>query len=256
MPKKSLYFALLVGIFAGLCLMSLDSEARGRKGGIRVIGSDDVASNPMPGTPQGQGRMNRGKDRAIPRNATACICINWEDGTVFLRGVISEVNEVSLSIIDGALAVDTTEAEIEYMPFVRQCRFVDEESEEDSEIVEIQAGQHVFIQAMIIETENGSILQASKVRVMDVESNICDSNEGGIRGLLDSFDIENGLAVIEGIPVIIDESTVIRTRLQEDEEILPGDIAGAHVVFIDTNEDEIPDSFYAERIMIHRIQSN
>lgn len=254
MPKKSLIYVLVI-FLAVLLMLPPVSDAGKQRGTIRVIGPDDE-SKPFPSCPQIPGRMNRGKFRPSPIDATSWIQPEWEAGTLLLRGIISDVNEGSIGIIEGALTVDISEAEIEYRPFFHHFQIHNATDEEEvDETIEIQTGQPVLIQATIVETDNGKLLKASKVRVMDGESNLLDSDEGGIRGLLDSFDPENRLAVIEGIPVLIDGATVIRSRLAGIEDIAPGDLAGAHVVFIDTDADEIADSFYAEKLIVHTIQN-
>jgi len=259
MSRKTWLVVLAIGVFAGICIVNLDCEAGGMHGGIRVIGPDHHAaqSSPVTSNSMGQGMMHRGKERRNPMDATACIAIDWEEGAVLLHGVISAVNKNSLTLIGGAIMVDTSDAEIEFRPFFpRRGHHSAADSETIAEATEIQAGQHAFVIATVVESENGGVLKASKVRVMDVESKLLETDEGGIRGVLDSFDSEKGLASIAGIPILIDDSTVIRSHLPEGEEILPGDLAGAHVIFIDANKDEVADSLYAERIIIDKIKSD
>ncbi len=253
---KKILYEVVIGVLCGLCVFSLNSEAREHRGGIRVIGSNHDISKPTPEIPCNPGRINHGKGRANPKDATSCLSVYWDKETLFLQGVIAAVNETSLSILDGGLTIDISEADVEYKPFVHyrgpHQNFNEMDATEDEWVVE--TGQHAFIQAEVVEIDGVSVLKATKVRVMDFGSHTLDSNEGGIRGVLDSFDLENGLAVVAGIPIRMDESTIIRSRIKDGDVILPGDLAGVHVIFIDTDENGVSDSFYAERISICKIR--
>ena len=165
-----------------------------------------------------------------------------EEGQIQLTASVTEVNETMFSVLNGAFVIDASEAELQYVHWF----LIDDP---DQEVV-IEAGQRVSLIGEIVETDEGAVIKALSIRIMDDVHQVLDEDEGGIRGLVDSIDLDAGELILSGIPIVIDETTLIRSRLTDEVEIQSGDSAAVHVKLIDSDGDELVDSLFAESIRV------
>ncbi|MDP8245148.1 MAG: hypothetical protein P9L94_13775 [Candidatus Hinthialibacter antarcticus] len=165
-----------------------------------------------------------------------------EEGQIQLTATVTEVQELMFSVLNGAFVIDASEAELQYVHWFS----IDDP---DQEVV-IEAGQRVSLVGEIVETDEGAIIKALTVRVMDDVHRILDEDEGGIRGVVDSIDLDAGELILSGIPIRINETTLIRSRLTDKIEVQSGDSAAVHVKLFDSDGDELVDSLFAESIRV------
>ena len=165
-----------------------------------------------------------------------------EEGQIQLTASVTEVNETMFSVLNGAFVIDASEAELQYVHWFST-------GDPDQEIV-IEAGQRVSLIGEIVETNEGAVIKALSIRIMDDVHQVLDEDEGGIRGVVDSIDFDAGDLILSGIPIRIDETTLIRSRLTDEVEIQSGDSAVVHVKLIDSDGDELVDALFAESIRV------
>lgn len=169
-----------------------------------------------------------------------------EEGQIQLTGTVTDVDNNLFSIINGAFVVDSSNADFQYQPWFGF-------SDTDQELT-IEPGQRVTLIGEFVETEDGPILNASIIRVMDMIHSVLATDEGGVVGVIEFVDHENGEMVVSGIPILYDSETLLREHYNSylsDAIVLEvGSQVTAHVVLIDSDGDELVDALYAESIMI------
>ncbi len=173
-----------------------------------------------------------------------------EENQIQLTGTVTELNENEFSMINGYLVVDYSQASIQYLPW-----FISQAPVED---VTIEEGQRVSLLGEIIETESGLLVVASTIRVMDAIHYDPDPSEGGISGIIEQVYEEEDMLILAGLPIRMNENTFIREMgrpiWDSDESpvvIQKGDQATIHVKLVDTDEDGVDDSLWAEVIRVH-----
>lgn len=169
-----------------------------------------------------------------------------EADQVHVSGSITAVNDPYLSILNGGFVIDASEAQIQYAHwfrgFVQILPF------------DFEAGQRIALIGELENTDDGPVIYASAIRVMDAWHNLADPNLGSVSGIIEVVDFEAGEVVISGIPVRIDEDTVIRTGWDEGDDIAIGDLATARVILEDSDDDGLVDSLLALAIMIREAE--
>lgn len=166
-----------------------------------------------------------------------------EDGQIQLTATVTEVQESMFSVLNGAFVIDASKADLQYIHWFS--------SEDFAQDISIEAGQRVSLIGAIDDSESGAIIEASSIRIMDGIHQVLDEDEAGIRGNVDSIDLDAGQFVLSGIPIQFDDTTYFHSRISDEVAVEAGDSAAAHVKLIDSDGDDLVDSLFAESVVVY-----
>lgn len=207
-------------------------------------------------------------------------------GEIQLTGIVSELTNTGFIVVDGALEVDTADARIVYVPWFPFEPEAEEEELDSYPETTVEEGDKVSLRGKVVslddpnteEVEEGLIVVAKTVRVTDPVHTLLPADEGGLRGLIDRFDRENGALVVAGIEFMLNEETFYRPprpwetggddeetdEAIEDEAMLDdvdfpsglpihrGFLASVHFRHADMDGDGTPETLHALRVKVSR----